>query len=62
MDRDTGRSKGFGFVEMGRRGRHFDPVDVRAFVALGWPCVGPDPDPGRWAQEFIDRGHVNSGA
>ena len=45
MDRDTGRSKGFGFVEMGlhRIEAHIDPENVRsARVAerLGFACEG----------------------
>ena len=48
--------------ELARRGGHFSPADVRAFVASEWPRIEPDPDPVRWAQEFIDRGHVDAGA
>jgi hypothetical protein len=47
--------------EPARRRGHFEPADVRAFVAAEWTGIEEDPGPVRWADEFLRRGYLNAG-
>jgi hypothetical protein len=48
--------------ELARRGFHFDPADVRRFVAQEWAGIQQDPDPWGWGHRFIIRGHPETDA
>jgi len=45
--------------ELRLRGVGFSRADVLEFVASIWTLAEEDPDPARWAQEFIDTGQAN---
>jgi hypothetical protein len=45
--------------ELRLRGVGFSRADVLEFVASVWALAEEDPDPSRWAQEFIDTGRAN---
>jgi hypothetical protein len=36
------------------RGVAFDRADVLTFAADVWPIAEEDPDPGRWAEAFLE--------
>jgi hypothetical protein len=38
------------------RGSSFSLADLTEFVADVWPLAQEDPDPVRWAREFLDSG------
>lgn len=40
------------------RGVQFSRAALQAFVESAWPLIAEDPDPGFWANEFIDAGNV----
>jgi len=42
--------------ELQRRRIHFKAPDVRSFVEIHWTEIVKDPDPARWAREFLDSG------
>jgi hypothetical protein len=48
-------------AELVARGGHFDPADARATAARAWSQAQQDPDPVRWTQGFVDRGHLDVG-
>ena len=40
-------------MELRLRGDPFDRRDLETFAADVWPLAEDDPEPGRWASEFI---------
>jgi hypothetical protein len=42
--------------ELQFRGRPFDRGELPTFVADVWPLAEDDPDPVRWAGEFLEAG------
>jgi hypothetical protein len=42
--------------ELRLSGRPFDRGELLTFVADVWPLVDDDPDPARWAREFLESG------
>ena len=48
--------------ELARRGGHFDPDDMARFVLSAWPRIVADPDPARWADEFLGQAPPDLGA
>ena len=48
--------------ELARRGGHFDPADVWAFVESQWHRIRKDPEVRRWAWEFLEQGKPDAGA
>jgi hypothetical protein len=43
-------------AELRLRGEPFGLADLLAFAEAARPLMREDPDPGRWAREFIDSG------
>lgn len=43
--------------ELRRQRVQFTQGDVKEFVRHHWPAIVHDPDPHKWAREFLDRGH-----
>ena len=41
-------------MELRFRGEPFDRGELEQFAADVWPLAQEDPDPGRWAAEFLD--------
>ena len=46
-------------LELRLRGVGFSRADMIEFVASIWTLAQDDPDPTRWAQDFLDAGRVN---
>jgi hypothetical protein len=41
-------------AELHRLGVPFDRAELLAFAACVWPLAADEPDPGRWAREFLE--------
>ena len=40
--------------ELRLRGGAFSRADLLVFVDSAWPLIEDDPDPARWAREYLD--------